>query len=157
MCCGESLQQQVREGYLRKGSSQNQKYLNASSSSFSISALLRPTEILQQRLEQSQKQKTGSCGVPFPASKLTLPKMEQLIIHTYTPMVHSCTAHCYCLGWQHCLKPSALLCEQDRQSLPFLLPGDELLLSLTSAEHVCYHLLGLCKENSFFFSQLNIK
>lgn len=39
-----------------------------------------------------------SCGEPFPASKLTLLKTEQLIIHTYTPMVHFCTAHCFLLG-----------------------------------------------------------
>lgn len=95
MCHGESPQQQLIEGYL---GIQNQKYLNASSSSFSISTLVRPTNTLQQRLEQSQKQKTGTCGVPFPASKLTLPKTEQLIIHTDTPMVHSCTAHCFLLG-----------------------------------------------------------
>lgn len=151
MCHGESPQQQVRDGLLGKGSSQNQKYLKASSSGFSISTLVRPTEILQQRLEQSQQQKTGSCGVPFPASKLTLPSTEQLIMPTYTPMLPSCTAHCFLLGVGALLEV-LLPCSVNRTDSIYLSLCLEITPAVTDFSRAYLSpFTGLCEGNSVFF------
>lgn len=63
-----------------------------------------------------------SCGEPFPASKLTLLKTEQLIIHTYTHQwFTSAQPTAFCLGWGHCLKPCcpALWTGQTASTFPF--------------------------------------
>lgn len=156
MCHGESPQQHIREGYLGKGSSQNQKYLNASSSSISISTTGETHRGPTAKAGAVPEAETGSCGVSFPASELTLPKTEQLIIHTYRPMVHSCTAHCFLLG------VGALL----GALLPYsVYRTDSIYLSLFLEMNSCCHWLQqnisvtihcLVWRWTHIFSQLNI-
>lgn len=136
--------------------------MSASYSIFSICSFLHcwePTDILHQSLEQSQKQKAGSCRAPLPASKLTLPRTKRLIIHAYMLMGTFLQSPVFSLGggmlevllpWNAYGRDISVW-----QCLPFPLPGDELLQSLTSVDHICHHLLNYVKGTHFF--QLKLK